>query len=117
MGVPGKNHSGWINRDDASGNQCGSPLWLRCESSTALEIPWCPRQASNLHCAAFKAVPLPVGLRRLGVRTRIRTAIARRLKAPPLPIGLHGHCRDIAYAMKLQCLVLYDGFEPPSHGI
>lgn len=25
-----------------------------------------------------------------GARARIRTAIARRLKAPPLPIGLHG---------------------------
>jgi hypothetical protein len=36
-----------------------------------------------------------------GVRARIRTAIARRLKAPPLPIGLHGRCRDIAYAMEL----------------
>ena len=39
-----------------------------------------------------------------------RTCTAKRLRLPPLPIGL----RRLG---ELQYLVLHDGFEPPTHGV
>ena len=36
-------------------------------------------------------LPLPIGLRSLGIHGWIRTNIGQVLNLPPLPIGLHGH--------------------------
>src|SRR5262245_2941452 len=84
-------------KTDAFGRLATGAIWCAGEDSNfhcagfeaAASYRWAtsayPRQASNLHCVAFKAGPLPVGLRgRIGASGVIRTRTAFLLReAPP----------------------------------